>query len=113
MGLKERNRDEFDRLEEKRDAIMMKKETRRALDEKDHFDEMKELEQDEKEKVDLRRRNEWKDFLLKWKVDAAKRAAKKREDEKRNKQREKKLKEKEDARLRKFRESQFLDTMRQ
>lgn len=110
---RERKHEQFEMMEDKRDSINLKKEQSRALIEKEHWDEMRAVEQEEKEKVDLRRRNLWKDFLLKWKVDAAKRAAKRREDEKRNQQREKKLKEKEDVRLRKFRETQFLDTMRQ
>lgn len=109
---KEGRRDEFDRLEEHRESAMLKKDMRRAKDEKAHWDELREVEQEEREATEQRQRNTWKDFLLKWKVDASKRAVARRDQEKRNAQRDKKLREREDQRLRKFRETQFLDTMR-
>merc|ERR1711972_89175 len=67
----------------------------------------------DKEATEQRRRNERKEYLQQWKVDATKRAVAVRENQKRTMGREKKLREKEDIRLRKFRETQFLDTMRE
>merc|ERR1719221_1360217 len=86
-------REEFERLEEKRESAQLMKDMRFARDEKERWDELRELETEEKENTLTRRKNEWKEFLLKWKVDASKRAVARREDEKRNVQRVKKLRE--------------------
>jgi len=109
---REARRDEFERLEELRDKKSLDKEKKRAKDEREHWQEMREIAAEEKEATETRRRNIRKDYLLQWKVDASKRAVAVRDNQKRTLLREQKLKEKEDNRLRKFRESQFLSTMR-
>jgi len=110
---REARRDEFERLEELRDKKNTDKEKKRAKDEQERYSEMKEMDAEEKEATETRRRNIRKEYLLQWKVDASKRAVAVRDYEKRTQLREKKLKEKEDNRLRKFRETQFLNTMRE
>lgn len=105
-------RELFEKLEDLRDQVLEKKEKRRAIAERERWQELREIETEEQEATEQRRRNMRNEYLLKWKVDSSKRAVAKRENAKRATHREKKLKEKEDIRLRKFRETQFLDTMR-
>jgi len=109
---REARRDEFERLEELRDKANADRDKRRAKDEHERWKEMHDAEVAEKEETDTRRRKEHQEYLLQWKVDASKRAVAVRDNQKRMAMREAKLREKEENRLRKFRESQFLETMR-
>lgn len=109
---KQRRREAFERKEDARDAKIHAREVRRAKDEYAKWAELRQIEAEAKEEVEQRRRNLRKEYLMAWKVEATKRAVAVRENQKRNQLREKRLQEKQELRLRKFRETQFLDTMR-
>merc|ERR1711920_1104307 len=99
-------------LEEVRDRVVRGKEDMRGAAESRDLEERRAVLAQEKEAIDEQRAKFHKEVLLKWRVDASKRAIAVRENDRREVKREKKRKEKEDQRLRRFRETQFLDTMR-
>mmetsp|Transcript_1509 Transcript_1509/g.4685 ORF Transcript_1509/g.4685 Transcript_1509/m.4685 type:complete len:629 (-) Transcript_1509:81-1967(-) len=109
---KEKKREEFEALEDVRDRLIEEKETKRALEERDYLSKKKAAAEAEQEAILQRRSLEHKENMLQWKVEASKRAVAVRDNKKREARREKKVQEREDARLRKFRESQFLTTLR-
>mmetsp|Transcript_115099 Transcript_115099/g.245929 ORF Transcript_115099/g.245929 Transcript_115099/m.245929 type:complete len:625 (-) Transcript_115099:72-1946(-) len=109
---KDRRRAEFFRLEDIRDRVIREKAKKRALEERTYWLQQRTKEQEAKEEAELRRAKTHKDFLLKWKVDAAQRAVTVREHDKNNLKRTKSYEAKQESRLRRFRESQFLDSVK-
>lgn len=109
---RETAKDEFLRLEELGEQANVEMDKRRARDELDNWKEKREEDVARIETERQWRRSKHEEMLLKWKVDASKRAIAKRDQIKRNTNREKKRKEREDEKLRKFREQQFLETLR-
>eukprot|EP00913_Durusdinium_trenchii_P002796 g2587.t1 len=87
---------EFQRLEEIRETKNVERERRRAMDELKQISAIRKHAEEEKEAT----------------VDASNRAQQAREQARRNERREQKIQEREEARLRRFRESQFMDSMR-
>ncbi|CAE7671932.1 unnamed protein product, partial [Symbiodinium necroappetens] len=74
---------------------------------------MKSKHAEEEKEVTVKRREKMrKEYLLQLKVEASNRAQAVREQARRNERRDQKIQEREEVRLRKFRESQFMDTMR-
>eukprot|EP00930_Biecheleria_cincta_P069043 TRINITY_DN56838_c0_g1_i1.p1 TRINITY_DN56838_c0_g1~~TRINITY_DN56838_c0_g1_i1.p1 ORF type:complete len:617 (+),score=174.33 TRINITY_DN56838_c0_g1_i1:86-1936(+) len=109
---REEKRREFVRLEEVRERTNNERERRRAMDELKQITAVRIHEQEQKE-VTLKRRALLRgEYLLRLKVEASERAQKFREQLRRNERRDQKIADKEEARLRRFRESQFVDTMR-
>lgn len=103
---------EFHRLEEVRDRVNVERDKRRAAEELKQMIAIRKHVEEEKEATLKRREKKRKDYLLDSKVMASKRAQLAREQARRNERRDQKIQDKEDARLRRFRESQFMDTMR-
>merc|ERR1712187_752969 len=66
----------------------------------------------EKEETEARTAKTHKDMLMQWKVDALERAQQFRENDRKESYRQINRKKKEEERLRRFRETQFLDTLR-
>ncbi|CAE8589626.1 unnamed protein product, partial [Polarella glacialis] len=109
---REAKRAEFLRLEEIRERVNVDRESRRARDEVVQLVAIRRVVKEEKE-VTLRRREKLrKEFLLQWKVDATQRAQIVRDRARISERREQQISHREDARLRRFRETQFMDTMR-
>jgi len=103
---------EFERLEEIREKVTVEREKRRAMDELKQITAIRKHAEEEKEATVKRREKLRKEYLLDLKVQASNRAQTAREQARRNERREQKIQEREEARLRRFRESQFMDTMR-
>ncbi|CAE7196595.1 unnamed protein product [Symbiodinium sp. CCMP2592] len=103
---------EYIRLEEIREKVNVERERRRALDELKQISAIRKHAEEEKEVTVKRREKMRKEYLLQLKVEASNRAQAVREQARRNERREQKIQEREEVRLRKFRESQFMDTMR-
>ncbi|CAK9083793.1 unnamed protein product [Durusdinium trenchii] len=114
---------EFQRLEEIRETKNVERERRRAMDELKQISAIRKHAEEEKEATVKRREKMRKEcneincdssqeYLLELKVDASNRAQQAREQARRNERREQKIQEREEARLRRFRESQFMDSMR-
>eukprot|EP00931_Biecheleriopsis_adriatica_P104425 TRINITY_DN790_c0_g1_i1.p1 TRINITY_DN790_c0_g1~~TRINITY_DN790_c0_g1_i1.p1 ORF type:complete len:663 (-),score=210.31 TRINITY_DN790_c0_g1_i1:67-1968(-) len=110
-NLEEKQR-KFMELEAIRDRKTTERDKRRAADELKQTVAIRKNAEEEKEALQKRREQMRKDYLLECKLAASKRAQQAREQERRNKLRDKKIQEREDNRLRKFRETQFMDTMR-
>lgn len=98
--------------EEARERVMEENETRRAAAENEYLLKLREAQVAEKEATLQRRSLLHKEAILQWKVDASKRAVADRDHAKRDARREKKISEREDIRSRRFRETEFLSTMR-
>jgi len=105
-------REEFERLEEIRDELTAAKDRNRALSEKERLEDVRKHERQEKEQTDKRRQALHNESLLRWRVEARKRAITNEEQDARKANRDRKLQEKEEARLRMFREQQFLESLR-
>lgn len=103
---------EYIRLEEIREKVNVERERRRALDELKQISAIRKHAEEEKEVTVKRREKLRKEYLLQLKVEASNRAQAVREQARRNERRDQKIQEREEVRLRKFRESQFMDTMR-
>eukprot|EP00434_Breviolum_minutum_P014549 symbB.v1.2.012831.t1/scaffold893.1/size154614/12 len=103
---------EFQRLEEIREKVTVERERRRAMDELKQISAIRKHAEEEKEATIKRREKMRKEHLLELKVQASNRAQQTREQARRNERREQKIQEREEARLRRFRESQFMDSMR-
>merc|ERR1712060_914673 len=84
----------------------------RAEQKKKDFDARRDTEAKEKEETEVRTAKTHKDMLMQWKVDALERAQQFRENDRKESYREVNRKKKEEDRLRRFRETQFLDTLR-
>jgi len=105
-----KNREEFvamDEVREKRDDDRRRK---RAHTERDQLKAMREADKEDKADLLARRRDLNKESLLQWKIGAANRALIQRGLETRIAGREKRIQEREELRLRRFRETQFLET---
>jgi len=103
---------EFQRLEEIREKVTVERERRRAMDELKQISAIRKHAEEEKESTIKRREKMRKEHLLDLKVEASNRAQQAREQASRTDRREQKIQEREEARLRRFRESQFMDSMR-
>lgn len=103
---------QFEALEQIRDRINVDRDKRRAVDEKEHMAQIREVAAEEKEATLQRRAAIHKEALLKWKIEASNRACAVRNQQKREMKRAEHIQENEEARLRKQREAQFLDTVR-
>lgn len=103
---------QFEALEQIRDRINVDRDKRRAVDEKEHMAQIREVAAEEKEGTLQRRAAIHKEALLKWKIEASNRACAVRNQQKREMKRAEHIQENEEARLRKQREAQFLDTVR-
>merc|ERR1712060_810123 len=110
--LTEQNRNLFVDLEVVRDRVTRGKEDARAEQEKRDLDAIRETAAKEKEDIEARTAKTHKDMLTQWKVDALERAQQFRENDRKESYREVNRKKKEEDRLRRFRETQFLDTLR-
>lgn len=102
----------FQELEEVRERFHREHEARRALAERAHIVELQDAAAKEKEATLRRREKLHKEFLLQWRVDASKRGVLARERVKMDARRAQRIREKQDARQRRLRETQFLDTLR-
>lgn len=111
MNREEKKR-EFNRLEEVRERTNSERERRRAMDELKQITAIRLHEKEQKEATLKRRAFMRQEYLLQLKVEASQRAQKVREQQKRTDRRDQRIQDKEEARLRRFRESQFVDTMR-
>jgi len=111
MNREEKKR-EFNRLEEVRERTNNERERRRALDELKQINAVRQHEVEQKEVTLKRREFIRQEYLLQLKVEASQRAQKVREQRARTDRRDQRIQDKEEARLRRFRESQFADTMR-
>lgn len=101
----------FEDLEEVRDKVNATRDKFRAHEERNRFNKMREQEKQEKDQTDKRRLIAHREMLLQWKIEASNRAVVARDQEKRRLRREKCIGERAEIRLRKFRETQFLETM--
>merc|ERR1711879_215633 len=99
-------------LDEVRDRLNHDRDLRRASEELQRFQEAKEADAAEYKEVQRRRETMHKEFLLQWKIDACKRAGTVREFERREATRQEKVEKRQEAQTRKFRETQFVETMR-
>jgi len=108
---KDRQREEFEAAEDARERVNLERDTHRAMEEREYVMKKREQEKAEEEETAQRRTLEHKEYLLQWKVDASKRAVAVRDHAKRETRRQKKVSDREEARLRKFRETQFLESM--
>mmetsp|Transcript_43584 Transcript_43584/g.121131 ORF Transcript_43584/g.121131 Transcript_43584/m.121131 type:complete len:628 (-) Transcript_43584:77-1960(-) len=108
---KEKQREEFEAMEDVRERLYLERETRRAMDEREYLFKQREIAAAEEAATQQRRSFAHKELMLQWKVDASKRAVAERDHKKREVRREKKVQEAEEARLRRFRETQFLESM--
>mmetsp|Transcript_16090 Transcript_16090/g.31493 ORF Transcript_16090/g.31493 Transcript_16090/m.31493 type:complete len:292 (+) Transcript_16090:1012-1887(+) len=102
----------FLETEEARERVLEENETRRALAEREYLVKLREAHAAEREATLQRRSLLHKEMLLQWKIDASKRAVADKSHAKREGWREEKIAEREDARTRRFRETEFLSTMR-
>lgn len=109
---REGKRREFVRLEEVRERTNNERERRRATDELKQITAIRQHEKEQKEATLKRRAVLRDDYLLRLKVEASNRFQQVRQQKKRNERRDQRIVDKEEARLRRFRESQFVDTMR-
>lgn len=104
----EEKRIKYEEMDQARDIVNTEKDKRRARLEKERWDEMRRNEREaDQEKVE-RRKGIHLEALRQAKVDAMHRASKKREIARLNVVRGKKINEITEARMRKFRESQYL-----
>mmetsp|Transcript_89246 Transcript_89246/g.237216 ORF Transcript_89246/g.237216 Transcript_89246/m.237216 type:complete len:621 (-) Transcript_89246:107-1969(-) len=108
---KDRQREEFEAMEDARERVNLEHDTRRSMEEREYLLKKREQEQAEATATAQRRALTHKEYLLQWKVDASKRAVAVRDHQRRETRRQKKVSEREEARLRKFRENQFLESM--
>lgn len=108
---KDKQREDFEAMEDARERVNLERETRRAMEEREYLVKKREHETAEENATQGRRTLIHKEALLQWKVDASKRAVAVRDNQKRETRRQKKVFEREEARLRKFRETQFLESM--
>merc|ERR1719217_1098748 len=106
----QKKKEEFDAMEEVRERMNIDRDRRRDHKERDQFRAIREFEATEQEEIAQRRRDEQKEYLLQWKVGASNRAVAAREQSTREAVREKRIYEKNETRLKKFREKQFLET---
>lgn len=112
MHAREVKNQEFFALEQIRDRKNIERDRRRAHQERDYFQSLKEAAQAEAEDVASRRQVAHKDMLVKWRVNAKNTAVDAREQQRRDARRAKACEERAEAKLRKFREAQFLDKTR-
>lgn len=108
---KERAREDFETKEDVRERVNLERETTRAMDEREYLLKKRELEERERNETLARRAALHKEYLLKWKVEASKRGVAARDNAKLQQRRQRKILEKEEQTLRKFRETQFLESM--
>mmetsp|Transcript_76200 Transcript_76200/g.199866 ORF Transcript_76200/g.199866 Transcript_76200/m.199866 type:complete len:628 (-) Transcript_76200:57-1940(-) len=108
---RERKRSHFEDLEEVRDKVNATRDKFRAREEKSRWQQMRQNEEQQKESTNRKHLVAHREMLLQWKIEASNRAVVARDSEKRRLRREKCIAEREDIRLRKFRETQFLETM--
>eukprot|EP00933_Yihiella_yeosuensis_P020726 TRINITY_DN16561_c0_g1_i1.p1 TRINITY_DN16561_c0_g1~~TRINITY_DN16561_c0_g1_i1.p1 ORF type:complete len:640 (-),score=188.54 TRINITY_DN16561_c0_g1_i1:108-2027(-) len=102
----------FKVLEEVREKKEREREKRRAKEEEKQLVQVRAAAVEEKDATLKRRDKMRREYLLQWKIDASDRAQSSREQVRRQERRDAKIHDREEARLRKFRESQFVDTMR-
>eukprot|EP00929_Paragymnodinium_shiwhaense_P029863 TRINITY_DN17037_c0_g1_i1.p1 TRINITY_DN17037_c0_g1~~TRINITY_DN17037_c0_g1_i1.p1 ORF type:complete len:639 (-),score=204.29 TRINITY_DN17037_c0_g1_i1:230-2146(-) len=105
-----KKREEFEAMEEVRERMNLDRDRRRGHLERDQFRAVREYEAAEKEEIATRRREQNKEYLLQWKIDASNRSLATREQRTREAVRDKKIFQLNELRLRKFREQQFLET---
>lgn len=110
-NLRER-RDKFARLEELRDRMNEERDRKRALAELSRLLIRRETAQEELEATMARRAKQHKEYLLRWRTEAANRVVAVSAQRRKQAQRDKRIEEREEARIKKFRESQFLDTLK-
>lgn len=103
-------RNQFEAMEEVRDRNESNRFLRRAHAEREHWQAMRKKDAAEEEAMLQRRHHTRKEQLLSWSQDATHRAVARREIERRSAGREKKILAREELRLRRFRETQFLET---
>jgi len=110
--IKDKNakRERFEALEEVRDKMNMDRDRARAHRERDSLREMRQEAANEKDETQKRRLEMRREYLLQWKIDSSNRALQGREQDRRTAGRERKIQEREELRLRRFRETQFLET---
>merc|ERR1712072_542725 len=109
---KEKKMEAFAAMEEVREGNCRNRERRRAHNERDRFRALRDAEAKEEEETLARRNAARKDQLLQWQIAAQGAASERREIERRNVGRERKIQAREELRLRRFRETQFLETQR-
>jgi len=108
----EKRKDKHMELEEVRERLFVDKEVRRAREEKGLWDHLHEEAAKEQEAILAARKSKHGEYLLQLKIDAMHRAQAKRNLARRDAEREKKIQAIEEARMRKFRESQYLEQSR-
>lgn len=108
----EKRKDRHMELEEVRERLFVDKEIRRAHEEKAMWDHMREEEAKEHDAILQERKTKHSEYLLQLKIDAMHRAQAKRNLARRDAERDKKIQAIEEARMRKFRESQYLEQTR-
>jgi len=109
---KEKKMEAFAAMEEVREGNCRNRERRRAHNERDRFRALRDAEAKEEEETLARRNAARKEQLLQWQIAAQGAASERREIERRNVGRERKIQAREELRLRRFRETQFLETQR-
>lgn len=105
-------RKEFQRLEEERAKNTSNRGSKRAILERDHILEMRQENTQLTEEVQKRRELQHREFLSDWKMSAAERALAKRETMRLAARREQQIHAQEETRLRRFREAEFLDSLK-
>jgi len=105
-------RTEFKRLEEERAQKLRAREVKRAIKERDTILEMRQQAAKEEEEIQRRRDLAHREFLSAWKMEAAERALVKREAQRLAGRREHQINAQEEGRLRRFREAEFLESLR-
>jgi len=105
----EEKRNKYEAMDETRDMINDEKDKRRARIEKARWDEARRQDKEVQEEKDERRKVIHLEALRKAKVEAMHRATAKREQARREALREKQIHQLTDARVRKFRERQYLE----
>jgi len=105
----EKKNEEFEAMEEVRERKLLDREALRARMERDRHRAAREAERELKEETVDRLRRTHRDMLFQWKVDASNSACSLREQAKRNSVRDRATDDRGEIRLRKFRETQFLE----
>mmetsp|Transcript_58792 Transcript_58792/g.164122 ORF Transcript_58792/g.164122 Transcript_58792/m.164122 type:complete len:633 (+) Transcript_58792:103-2001(+) len=100
----------FEAMEETREQKNIARDKVRAQVERDRFVVLRQQEVEEKEETRIRRINMRREYLRNWRQEASERALQKGKLKMMSAVRERKIQEREELRLRKFRETMFLET---
>lgn len=108
---REKKKEEFYAMEEVRDRMNLDRDRRRAHAERDRFRALRAWEEKIKDETLTRQLGTRKEYLLKWVLDSKYAAMEAREQRRRTAMRDVKIKDMQEMRLRKFRETQFMETV--